>query len=130
MHNNAALDQYKSVDVQSRVAAANSHSLVTILLDGVMRRLAFAAGAMGRGDIPGQGVSISAGIRIIDSLRASLDYEKGGELAGNLGSLYDYIERRLLEANRKCDTKIISEVNSLLGEIKSGWDAIPSEMRG
>jgi flagellar protein FliS len=101
-----------------------------MLLDGILQKLAKASGAMQRGDLSEQGESLSAGIRIIDGLRASLDYSKGGELASNLGSMYDYMERRLVEANLGSDRDIIGEVVSLVNQIKSGWDAIPNEHRG
>ena len=129
MYNAAALSQYQSVDVDSKVSSSTPHSLIAMLLDGLLKKLAVASGAIERNDISMKGENISAAIRIVDSLRASLD-EKGGELAINLASLYDYMERRLLEANIKSDTKIIAEVVSLIGEIKSGWDAIPDELRG
>jgi flagellar protein FliS len=39
------------------------------------------------------------------------------------------MERRLVEANLKSDVTILDEVISLMSEIKSGWDAIPEEVR-
>jgi len=130
MYNYSVLNQYRTVDVESKVSSSTPHSLVAMLLDGVLQRLAMASGAIQRGSLPEQGQALSAGIRIIDALRASLDHDSGGELADNLGAIYDYIERRLVEANTKSDVKIIDEVVSLINQIKSGWDAIPGEMRG
>ncbi len=130
MYNNSMLNQYQSVAIQSKVSSANPHSLVALLLDGLSGKLANATGAIQRGDLSQQGSSISSGIRIIDGLRASLDYDKGGELATNLGAIYDYMERRLVEANVKADVKIVAEVVSLINQIKSGWDVIPHELRG
>lgn len=130
MYDQTVLNQYKTIDVQTRVSSSTPHSLVAMLLDGILQKLAKASGAMQRGDLSEQGESLSAGIRIIDGLRASLDYSKGGELASNLGSMYDYMERRLVEANLGSDRDIIGEVVSLVNQIKSGWDAIPNEHRG
>ena len=58
------------------------------------------------------------------SLQSWLDMEKGGEIAGNLNNLYDYMVRRLLEANTENDQAALDEVAGLLGEIKAGWDGI------
>jgi flagellar protein FliS len=66
-------------------------------------------------------------MNIIQGLRTSLDAEKGGDIAANLDSLYEYMGRRLLEANMNNDTAILDEVNTLLSEIKLGWDGIPAE---
>lgn len=130
MYHNSALNQYQTVGIQSKISSANPHSLVAMLLDGLLEKLANASGAIDRGDLSQQGSAISSGIRIIDGLRASLDYTKGGELADNLRAIYDYMERRLVDANVNSDVKIVAEVVSLINQIKSGWDVIPHELRG
>jgi flagellar protein FliS len=124
MYHSSAINQYQSVDVQSKVAASNPHKLVSMLFEGALKKIAIASGATKRGDVAQKGSSLSGAIRIIDSLRASLDLEKGGEIADNLTALYSYMERRLLEANQKSDVAIMAEVSSLLTEIKSSWDQI------
>ena len=124
MYHSSAINQYQSVEVQSKVAASNPHKLISMLLEGALKKIAIASGATGRGDVAQKGSSLSGAIRIIDSLRASLDMEKGGEIADNLTALYSYMERRLLEANQKSDVTIMAEVSSLLTEIKSSWDQI------
>lgn len=124
MYHASAINQYQSVDVQSKIAASNPHKLISMLLEGALKKIAIASGATKRGDVAQKGSSLSGAIRIIDSLRASLDMERGGEIADNLTALYSYMERRLLEANQKSDVAIMTEVSSLLTEIKSSWDQI------
>jgi len=58
------------------------------------------------------------------ALQESLDHEKGGEVSANLERLYDYISRRLFDANSLNDIDIVNEVMSLLLEVKSGWEGI------
>ena len=57
-------------------------------------------------------------------LRASLDLEKGGSIADNLDSLYEYMQGRLNVAIEEVDIDALSEVYNLLEEVKSGWDGI------
>ena len=49
------------------------------------------------------------------------------EISSNLERLYDYMNRRLLEASSANDTLMIDEVMKLLLEVKSGWDGIRAE---
>ena len=127
--NNMALNQYRSVSVQSGMTDATPHQMITMLLDGALDRVASARGAIDRGEVSRKGELLGSAIAIIDSMRASLDYDKGGEIAGNLGSLYDYIESRLVEANASSNLTLLDEVSSLLREIKAGWTAIPADAR-
>ena len=127
--NNMALNQYRSVSVQSGMTDASPHQMITMLLDGALDRVASARGAIDRGEVSRKGELLGSAIAIIDSMRASLDYDKGGEIAVNLGSLYDYIESRLVEANASSNLTLLDEVSSLLREIKAGWTAIPADAR-
>ena len=83
---------------------------------------------MGRGEISVSGESIGKAIGIIDSLRVSLDREQGGQIADNLSALYDYMTRRLLEANATKDADMLGEVAGLLREIKVAWDQVPADL--
>jgi len=108
---------------------ASPHQLVAMLIDGAIDKMATAKGKMLHGDIAGKGGLISGTIAIIDTLRASLDHEAGGELADNLDRLYDYMTRRLLESNLRNQPRPLDEVVSLLKEIKEAWSAIPQDYR-
>ena len=74
-----------------------------MLLEGAMDRIAEASGALTREDPATFGSAIGKAISILDSLRVSLDNERGGQIAENLSALYDYMTRRLLEANATKD---------------------------
>ncbi len=103
---------------------ASPHQLVSMLIDGALERVVQARGAMERGQTARKGERIGKAIAIVDSLRASLDMDKGGAVAERLEALYDYICRRLLQANLRNDAQALDEVLRLLKEIKGGWDGI------
>jgi flagellar protein FliS len=129
MNSHHALNAYRNVGNRGAVEGASPYQLVGLLFDGALDRIASAKGAMDRGDATRQGELIGKAINIIDNMRAGLDFEKGGDIARNLGDLYGYMETRLLEARVEGDAAKLDEVSGLLREIKSGWDAIPAEHR-
>jgi flagellar protein FliS len=124
---NAAVDEFRQVGVNSRLTGASPHTLITMLFEGLLEKLATARGLAERGDISSRGQAISKAIAIVDSLRASLDFERGGEVSENLKSLYDYMELRLLQANTEASSELVDEISTLVQEIKAGWDAIPAQ---
>lgn len=125
---NSALSQYKSVSVSSGVESATPHRLVQMLMEGALDKMAAAKGHMLRNELADKGRFISWAISIISGLQSSLDMEAGGELSRNLDDLYDYMVRRLGEAGAKNDPTILDEVSSLLLEVKSAWDVIPTQL--
>ncbi|BAZ93861.1 B-type flagellar protein FliS [Thiohalobacter sp. COW1] len=120
----AGLQQYRQVNTQARVESASPHRLIQMLMQGALDRIATARGAMERGEIAAKGEQISWAISIVGGLRSSLDLETGGELAGNLRDLYDYMERQLLQANIRNEVALLDEVSGLIREIKSAWDQV------
>jgi len=129
MQNSAAMNQYKQVGVQSAVGNADPHTLIQMLIDGAIQRLNAAKMHMKQNNVALKGESISKAISIIDGLRSSLDMKKGGEIAKNLESLYEYMQHQLLVANVENKLENIEEVISLMNEIRSGWESIPQDIR-
>ncbi|TNF33533.1 MAG: flagellar export chaperone FliS [Gammaproteobacteria bacterium] len=129
MYNSAAMNQYKQIGTRAAVETADPHTLVKMLIDGAIERINSAKFFMQEGNVAQKGESISRAISIIDGLKTSLDMQQGGEIAQNLASLYDYMQRQLLQANLKNKAENLDEVLSLMNEIRSGWTAIPQDVR-
>jgi flagellar protein FliS len=129
MNASVAMKQYKQIGVHSAVMDASPHRLVQMLMEGVLEKVALAKGNIIRKEIAKKGENISKAITIIGGLQAALNKDEGGQLAINLSSLYDYMVRRLLEANLHNDPVILDEVVGLMVEIKKGWDAIPDLLK-
>jgi len=123
------LAAYQTVATHGGVAASDPHGLILMLLDGALERVSAARGFMANRLIAEKGQTLSRAMAIVDELRVSLDTEKGGELARNLGALYDYIGRQLIRANAENRIDILDEVTQLLQEIRTAWIGIPLEAR-
>jgi len=116
---------YAKVGVETGVLAASPHRLIVMLFEGAETALRTALVQMAARDIPAKGRSVSKAINIIDNgLRASLDTKAGGEIAGNLEALYEYMNNRLLQANLNNSEEMVQEVLKLLGELKGAWESI------
>lgn len=127
MINKKAIEGYGKNALESEAGYASPHRIIQMLMDGALSKIATAKGCIERNDFAEKGRQITWAMNIISGLQSGLDAEKGGEIAANLDSLYDYMVRRLLEANAKSDIEILDEVGQLLLEIKDGWDNIPPE---
>ncbi|HZH07933.1 MAG TPA: flagellar export chaperone FliS [Lautropia sp.] len=127
-HKTAAAS-YRTLDVQTMVDGADPHRLVEMLYDGAVMQVAKARFALGRNEIAAKGEATTRAIRIIDEgLKAPLDI-RAGDVARNLGALYDYMSRTLVNANLKNNDALYAEVEKLLGELRGAWRGIATKVR-
>ena len=65
--------------------------------------------------------SINKCTDIITELQSSLNLQEGGEIAGSLNRLYDYMKRTLFKAGVEQNQALIVEVTGLLENLRSAW---------
>ncbi len=121
-HSPRAASAYQRINVETSIHTIDQHQLVALLYQGALGAIASARGAMARGDVLGKCSAISKAIRIIEEgLNTGLDRVDGGELAQNLGALYDYCVLRLTLANVRNDDAIMQEVQRLIEPVAQAW---------
>ncbi len=108
------------------ILTASPGQLVLMLFDGALKALAIARTAC---DDPAQdprrfeiiNTQLVKAQKIIAELQGTLNLEAGGEFAQTMYRLYDYYDRRLMEANMKKQSAPIAEVERLLGDVRGAW---------
>lgn len=136
-YNPRAANAYQRINLETSMHTLDQHQLVSLLYEGVLSAIATARGALARGDVLAKCNAVSKATRILEEgLGTALDRVDGGELAENLGALYDYCVRRLILANARNDDALFQEVQRLVEPIALGWKAIkapaasPAEPQG
>jgi flagellar secretion chaperone FliS len=115
---------YQDTSARGSVEGADRHQLTGMLYDGVIDRINQARGAMRRGDVPAKGMHFGRALAILGELRGSLDHSAGGTLSGRLDALYDYVSRRLLQAQLNNDERALDESIDLLTPLRDAWRQI------
>lgn len=115
---------YNNVSATSGVEDADPHMLIQMLIDGAIEKTNRAKYFMGVKQVAKKGEHVSWAISIINGLQASLDAEKGGEIAANLDNLYDYCIRTLVEANSENNIDKLDSVLGVMNDIREGWSGI------
>ncbi|MFA9209996.1 MAG: flagellar export chaperone FliS, partial [Yersinia sp. (in: enterobacteria)] len=110
---------YRQIDIETGVSGASAHQLITLLFNGAIDCIAQAKGAMLARNIESKCAAISKSVRLVDEgLKAGLDMNAGGELAGHLHALYSYITMRLTQANLRNDVSALDECTRLLSPVR------------
>jgi flagellar secretion chaperone FliS len=110
--------------LENRVLSAEPLELVQMLYQAAIGAVQDARHHLANGKIMERSRAITKACTILIELTASLNREAGGELAQRLGSLYDYMRRKLIEANFRQSDEPLGEVLSLLATISEGWAEI------
>ncbi|MFC2972541.1 flagellar export chaperone FliS [Azotobacter bryophylli] len=120
---------YAKVGVESGVLSASPHQLIVMLFDAAQTSIRAARLHMQAGNVTEKGKAISRAIDIVNrGLLAALDHERGGELAGRLEQIYNYVTRLLLQANLRNDQQSLDQAANLLEEIGSAWREIAPQV--
>ena len=109
---------------QTSVITADPKRLILMCYEGAISSLKTAREKYISKEYEAKAKDLQKAQRIIGELAMALDFEKGGEVARNLNSLYNYMLRRITEGDVKGDVKAFDEVILMLGELESAWKEI------
>ena len=101
------------------VTTANPQELTLMLYDGALKFMRLAKLAIDQGNPDLKNINIQKTQAIFQELRLTLN--KDIAISANLDSLYDYMWRRLVDANVKNDTTILDEVLVFTTELRDTW---------
>jgi flagellar secretion chaperone FliS len=110
--------------LESRVLTADPIELVNLLYQACTQAVRDARHHLAEGRIKERSEQITKACGIVIELATSLDHERGGEISRRLALLYDYIQRRLLEANLQQSDAPLAEVLGLLATLSEAWASV------
>lgn len=108
------------------ILTASPGQLVLMLYDGALKAITLAREAF---DLPADeprrietiNTQLLKAQTILSELQSGLNMEAGGEFARTMHRLYDYHNRRLLEANIRKQVEPVIEVERLVRELRDAW---------
>lgn len=106
----------------NKVLTASPAELTLMLYDGMIKFCNIAEVAIEQKDVQKAHTNIMKVQHIIDYLRQTLDMKY--EVAQDFERIYEYLSRRLLEANVKKDKAILEEVNAHIHSVRDTWKEV------
>ncbi len=113
------LNAYK----ETKIRTASQGQLIIMIYDETIRQIDLAVEALGSDNRKLDAVhnSIVKAQDLITELTVSLDFDRGGEIARGLFSLYMFFRQHLTEANIKKSPEMLGNVRSMLAELREAW---------
>ncbi|MCD6231204.1 flagellar export chaperone FliS [Candidatus Aerophobetes bacterium] len=110
------IKRYREIEIQTSSPA----KLILLLYDEAIKSLTLAKKEIKMNNIEKTHELLLKTQKIIRELMCSLDLEVG-KIAINWYKLYEYIYRRLVQANFEKNLKILEEVLELLRPLREAW---------
>src|SRR3546814_437455 len=120
----AARASYKSIVCASRIECASPQVCFASVFDELLKALDAMTAAIRRGDLGQRGTRQARALSILHGLEASLDFEKGGDIADGLAAIYREGRRLVIAGGRANDAEQVVQAREMLNEIASAWEAI------
>ncbi len=117
--NTMGYEAYRKTQIQT----ADQGSLILMCYEGAINFLKKAKKAQAEEDEPARITYLNKAQNIVWELLNSLNYD-AGEIAYNLESLYNYMIRRIVDAEFNKNIEAIDEVISHMTELKEAWEKI------
>jgi flagellar protein FliS len=115
--------------LEDRVLSADPMELVRLLYQGCIDAVSEARQRLADGDITERSRAISNAYDILLELATSLDRRRGGEIGERLLSLYEYMRRRLIEANNRQEDGPLAEALGILETLGEAWSGVEEQLR-
>ena len=106
---------------------AEPSRMVVMCYDETLMALNMAVEAIERGSIEERFNSIAVASELLTALFLCLDMEKGGEIAENLGRIYEYILKGLPRVNLFNDPEPALEAIQLLEPLRDSWRELDNQ---
>lgn len=110
--------------LKQQVSTASPGQLVVMLYDGAIRHCNQAKAELEAKRVSQARRHLVKAQDIVGELMATLNVEAGGELGTQLYRLYDYLFRRIVQANVRRDPAAVDEVVARLTELREAWAAV------
>ena len=107
---------------KTEVATADPKKLVILCYEGAIFSLKQAKTKLVAKEYEAKAKAVQNALDILNELRGALNFEKGGEIARNLESLYTYWTRHIIKADLERDPRGFDPVISMLEEIKNALE--------
>jgi len=107
--------------LKTQVMTASPEMLTLMLWDGAIRFAEQGKEAIVRKDVEGSFKALLRAQKIVMELTNTLKPEVNPELVSNLSALYNFIYRRLVEANIKKDAKLVDDALEIMRHQRETW---------
>ena len=105
----------------TEVLSSSPERLIALMYERLLVSLKRGAACIRNKDLDGKFENLQRAQDLVYELMGSLDYERGGDIARRLASLYTFWSREISEAGRTLDERRLARVTGMVAELHESW---------
>jgi flagellar secretion chaperone FliS len=117
-----SIDPALHAQSDEEILALSPEHLVPLLYARVLHHLRGALIAIHEEEVAARSYHLERALTIILELMATLDLERGGEVAPRLIALYSYFASEIVTLGRSLDTELLRRIIEMIGGLHASWE--------
>lgn len=115
---------------ESAVRGASPVGLIVILYEEAARSIRRAQHGLQQNNVEQRTLALTHALDVIAHLQATLDFERGGDVARHLSRFYNLMRRRILEANVRPDNTTMDMLAQQFSSLAQVWRQVEHAVGG
>jgi flagellar secretion chaperone FliS len=110
--------------VEADLLDASPEQLVPLLYAHLLRHLEAAVEHIAHPDAERRTHHLEQALAILFELLATLDFERGGEVAPRLAALYSYFASEIIGVGRSLDLELLQRIIGMIAGLHESWEQV------
>lgn len=123
MNNQKMINAYANSEREAALEVEDPHAIIALMFDELLKaiRLFSSNVDLKNADLVARKNSFSKSLTLIYALQSSLNFEKGGEIAENLFTLYEFARQKIIESSETQERGNLDVALDALQNIAEAW---------
>lgn len=106
----------------SNILTSDPKRLIILCYEETIQSLIRAKAKYQTQEYEAKGKAVQKALDLLNHLRETLDFERGGEIAKQLDRLYGFMIAHIVKSDQRRDGTGFSQVAEMLEQLKSAWE--------
>ena len=123
MNNQKMINAYSNSEREAVLEVEDPHAIISLMFDELIKAMGVflnnldlkSANTVARNN------AFSRSLTLIYALQSSLNFEKGGDIADNLFTLYEFARQKIMESSKTQERESLEAALSSLQNIAEAW---------
>ena len=123
MNNQKMINAYSNSEREAALEVEDPHAIISLMFDELIKAMGVFLNNLDlkNANTVARNNAFSRSLTLIYALQSSLNFEKGGDIANNLFTLYEFARQKIMESSQTQERESLEVALSSLQNIAEAW---------